>query len=290
MRKRRISAYGLAGQVGPGVEEAGGHAGVERVRREGRVAGHDGARADERALPEPHAGGPHRVHAGVRAVVHAHRLDDEVGLDDRHIDRLSGVLAAEDLRTRTPADVLAEPHVAAVEVGLRTDPGVRADDAVPVVAALEERLVPDEHRIADLERVRMEDEHPHPDLHAVAERLAQRAERHAAAARAGRGVLVAELAVELDDVLPRLRRAKVRRLLHVVCRIGLDRLNAVDRLDHPLGHARMNSFTAPATVSTCASLSSAYIGSDTTSAARRSVTGKSPWRAPGNAEASCRWT
>src|SRR5438132_4788767 len=99
---------------------------------------HDRTGADDRALADRHAGKEHRVHPDVRAVVDPHRLDDEVGLDDRNIGRLAGVLAYEELRPRPPPDVLAELHVAAVEVRLRSDPRVRADDAVPVMPSLQE--------------------------------------------------------------------------------------------------------------------------------------------------------
>jgi len=43
-------------------------------------------------------------------------------------------------------------------------------------------LVADEHRVADLERLRMKDEHAHADLHTIAEPLAERAKHDAARA------------------------------------------------------------------------------------------------------------
>ena len=87
---------------------------------------------------------------------------------------------------------------------------MRADRATAVVASLQEGLVPNEDGVTDLERVRVQDEDPDADLHAVAERLAERAEDDPAGPRAGRGVLVADGAIAREELLLRSGRPQVR--------------------------------------------------------------------------------
>ena len=66
--------------------------------------------------------------------------------DDRHVRRHAGVLRAEHLGARPPADVLLDHQIARVEVALRADPDVVADHAAAVEAALDDRLLADEPR------------------------------------------------------------------------------------------------------------------------------------------------
>src|SRR5207253_11371633 len=231
-----------------------------------------------------------RVHPDIRPVVHAHRLDQEIGLDDRHVDRVTGVLAAEHLRAGPPSDVLAELEVAAIEIALRTDPGVRADDRAPVVAPLQEGLVPDEHSVSDREGVRMKHEHADTDAHAVTERLAERAQQHTPLARAVGAIEVGRGRVALEEGLARLALAQAGRLRDLVGRIGRDLLDAVDRLDRSRRQWLLaNSRIEVVTRSICSSVSSGYMGIESTSAANRSVMGKSPLRYPRNSADCCRW-
>src|SRR6266850_1507178 len=223
-----------------------GNTGVDRVRGHLGITCHHGARADDRALANGDTGQQHGVDADVRTVPDAHRLDDEVGLDDRHIDWLARVLASEHLRARPPPHVVAKRQIAAVEVRLRSDPGVRPDHAAPVVTALQERLVPDEHAVADLERLRMQHEHSQADADAVAELLAERTQEDAAA-------LLSLIALERPgdgEALKQLRRRELRaqlgRTLDLVGRIGRDLFQGVDGLDDPLAcHFFMKALTSP---------------------------------------------
>ena len=142
----------------------------------------------------------------------------------------------------------------------------------------------------------MEDEDADADLHAIPKGFRERPEDDAPLPRSGGAVAVGGVGVALDELVPRLGAAKLGRIGELLGRIGRDRLHPVDRPHDPVGperriggHARMNSVTAAAVASTCASVSSANIGSERTSPASRSVTGRSPLRYPRNAAASCMW-
>ncbi len=97
----------------------------------------DGARADDGALADGHAGQHDGVDANVRPCADAHRPDRQVGLNDRYVCRHAGVRRAQDLRAGSPADGLLDDQVAGVEIALRTDPDVIADHAAAVEAALQ---------------------------------------------------------------------------------------------------------------------------------------------------------
>src|SRR5256712_7425552 len=256
-------------------EGRGGPAGDDRGV--GNVGRHHGARADNGAGAQGDAGEERRVHADVGPAADAHRLDDEVRLDDRHVDRVAGVLAPQDLRAGAPADVLAENEIAAVEVALRTDPGMRADHAASVVAPLEVGLVAEEHGVADLEGVRMEHEDAEADADAVPERAAEGAQKKSPLARARRTVTPQRAGAALEELLSRMGLAEARGFRDLRVVVSRDLLDAMHGLDgSPGGHiAFMKSRTAPATRSSCSSVSSANIGRESTSSATRSVTGKS---------------
>src|SRR5205823_14543080 len=171
------------------------------------------------------------VHSDVGPPADAHRLDHEVGLDDRHVDRIAGVFAAQDLRARTPADVLADLQVAAIEVALRADPGVRTDRAAAVVPTLQERLIAEEDGVADLERMRVQDQHTEADPHAIAERFAEGSHEHAALPSAIGAIDERRGGVALDEPLARFALPKTRGFRDLLGRILRDLLNAVDRFD-----------------------------------------------------------
>jgi len=272
----------LGGPRSPGAEHARRDTGGDRVR--GDVLRDDRPGADDGALAHGHARQQHRARPDIRPFAHAHGLDDEVGLDDRDVGRLAGVLAPQDLGARTPAHVLAELHVAAVEVRLRPDPGVRPDDAVAVVPALQVRLVAEEHRVADLERAWMQHQHSEADAHAVAEAPAHGPQQHAPLVRTLVAVAEEHAAVDLKELLRRARAPQLLALLDLLRRVRGDLADAVDGAHDPLravgrvGHRLANAFTASATYVTWSSVSSGYIGSERTSFARRSVTGSSPSR------------
>src|SRR5919202_2005764 len=133
---------------------------------------HDRAGADDGAGADRHSGQEHRARANVRATLDADRLDQQVGLDDRHVGRYAGVLRAEDLRPWAPADVVLQHQVARVEVRLGPDPHVIADAARPVEATLEVGPGPDEHAIANRERLDVLEANPGADTDAVPERPA----------------------------------------------------------------------------------------------------------------------
>ena len=146
----------------------------------GDVGGHDRAGADDRALADRDAREDGRIGADVGPRADAHRLDLEVGLHDRHVDRHAGVGRAEHLRARAPADVVLEHQVARVEVGLRADPHVVADHARAVEAALDVGLRADEDAVADLEGLEVleadaaADLQPCPQRRAAARQIARR--------------------------------------------------------------------------------------------------------------------
>ena len=157
---------------------------------------------------------------------------------------------------------------------------MRADHAASVVAPLEVGLVAEEHGVADLEGVRVEHEDAEADADAVAERAAEGAQEKSPLARAGRAVTPQRSGVALEELLARMGLAEARGFRDLRVVVSRDLLDAMDGLDgSPGGHiAFMKSRTAPATRSSCSSVSSANIGRESTSSATRSVTGKSPCR------------
>ena len=99
----------------------------------------DRAGADDGALADGDARQDGGVGADVGPGADADRLDLEIG---RTIGTSTGKpvwAEPEHLRARAPADVVLDDEVARVEVGLRPDPDVVADDAGAVEAALDDR-------------------------------------------------------------------------------------------------------------------------------------------------------
>src|SRR5204863_4575299 len=132
-------------------KEPRGHARDNRKRLD--VVSDDRACADNRALANMDAGKQHGVDADVGPRADARRLDFEIGLNDRDVVRQARVLRSQRTGARPPADVLLDDQVARIEVALRADPRVGADDAAAIRASLDERLLADEHAIADVERL-----------------------------------------------------------------------------------------------------------------------------------------
>ena len=144
----------------------------------------------------------------------------------------SPVCSLEDLRAGAPADVLAEPGR-----GSQYDCGpirYALRPAMTIVAALEEVWLP-RKTASRPQRVRVEDEDARQSG-PVPERLAERAEEHAAGSCPGRRVDPERGRVALEERLARLARSEPRRLGDLVGGIGRDRLAAVDRPDDPLRH------------------------------------------------------
>ncbi len=87
---------------------------------------------------------------------------------------------SEHLGAGPPADEILEHEIARVEIGLRADPDVVADDAGAVEAALDVGLRADEDAVADLEGLEMleadaaADLQPVPQRRATARKIARR--------------------------------------------------------------------------------------------------------------------
>ena len=83
-----------------------------------------------------------------------------------------------------------------------------------------------------------------------------------------------------EELLARMGLAEAHGFRDLRVVVSRDLLDAMDGLDGSPGgqFAFMKSRTAPATRSSCSSVSSANIGRESTSSATRSVTGKSPCR------------
>src|SRR5262245_5700927 len=172
-------------------------AGDDRERR--HVARDHRAGADDAAAADGDAGEDDGVHADVGPGFDAHGFDLEIGLHDRHVDGEAGVGRAEHLRTRPPADVVLEDQIAGVEVRLRSDPDVVADDARPVVAPLDVGLRADEHRVADLGAIEVLEAGAGADDQAVAGRARRGAPDRAPHHDVDRPLARYEAGVELDE-------------------------------------------------------------------------------------------
>src|SRR5438309_634107 len=122
------------------------------------------------------------------------------------------------------------------------------------------------------------------------DRLAERAQQHTPLARAVGAIEVGRGRVALEEGLARLALAQAGRLRDLVGRIGRDLLDAVDRLDRSRRQWLLaNSRIEVVTRSICSSVSSGYMGIESTSSANRSVMGRSPLRYPRNSADCCRW-
>jgi hypothetical protein len=211
-------------------QELGRHAGDDRECR--HVPGDHGAGADDRALPHRHAGQQHRVDADVGPRAHAHRLDAQVGLDDRHVRRHPRVLRAEHAGTRPPPHGILEHQIARVEGALRPQPAAIADDAAAVEAPLDEGQLADHDAVADLECLRMARHRAAADAHAVAEALRQRPP-HGAAHPGILGVVTIGVARgQIEQRLARVVAAQPVGELELVGRVGRNHLPAVYRRHH----------------------------------------------------------
>src|SRR5687768_2206204 len=162
----------------PSADQPRRHTGDDRHRLD--VMRDDGARTDDGATADAHAGQNDGVHTDVGRRLDDHRLDFEICGDDRHVGRQGGMSGPQHLGTRTPADGVLDHKVPRVEIRLRADPGVVANLATAVEAALDDRLLSDEDAAADRERFRVLEHDAARDLHAVAEGAGERAEDRAA--------------------------------------------------------------------------------------------------------------
>src|SRR5688500_2968008 len=130
-------------------DQTGRHTGHDSERLD--VLGQHGARADDRALANGHAGKHDRVDADIGPGTDPHRANRQVSLNNRYVGRHAGVRRAEDLRPGAPADGFFDHQIAGVEIALRPDPHVIADHAAAVEATLQHCLVSYEHIRPDLE-------------------------------------------------------------------------------------------------------------------------------------------
>src|SRR5215472_9056826 len=265
------------------------------ARRDGKVrhvGRHDGTRANDGALTHGHTGQDHRAGADVRSTPHDHRLDAEVGLDDRHVPGRARVLRAEHLRARAPAHVVLEHEVARVEVRLRADPHVVADPAGAVEPALDVRLGADEHAAADLERLHVLEAGAGADAQAVADAPAGGPPDDAPHHGVELALARREPRVEVEQAGQVVAGPEAGGQPDLELGVGHQLAQAVDRADYAFCHAGSRSVvrTSSATRSISWSASSAYMGSDSTSAAARSDTGNAPGPYPRSAYAGCRCT
>jgi hypothetical protein len=180
-------------------KEPRGHAGDDREC--GNVGRDHRTRADDRALANGDTGKDDGIDADVSRSPDAYRFDREVGLDDRYIDRHARVFRTEHLGSGSPANVILDDEIARVEVTLRTDPGMVADDAPAIETPLDERLFADEDAVANLEGLGMLRKSPSPDADTVTEAAAERPPDRATHAGAGVAVGQRMLARELEQFL-----------------------------------------------------------------------------------------
>src|SRR2546426_4841799 len=217
---------------GPRADDARWHAGDDRKRRDvlgpPRTGADDGAPADGDA--RQHDG----VHPDVGPRLDANGFDVEIRLDDRDVDRHAGVRRAEDLRAGTPADVVPEDQIARVEVGLRPNPDVIADDAGAVEPALDVCLRADEHGVADLGAIEVLEAGAWADDEAVTDRTGGGAPDGAPHHDVEMPLAEGESRVQLDEALIAVLRAQRRRESDFEVRIRRDVFAAVHGADDPM--------------------------------------------------------
>src|SRR5688572_24956552 len=177
--------------------ESGWYAGDDRKRR--HVARHHRAGADDRALADRHTRQDDGVDTDVGPRADSHRLYRQVRLDDRHVSRHAGVHGPEHFGSRSPAHVFLDHQVARIEVALRSNPDMIADDAATVEAALQNRLIAKKDTRADLERLRMAAQDTPADLHAVAKAADNRPPGRAAHHGVEFRFAVGKAAVQLEE-------------------------------------------------------------------------------------------
>jgi len=138
--------------------------------------------------------------------------------------------------------------------------------------------------------MRVQDQHTETDPHAMPERFTESPHERASLPSAIGAIDERRGGVAFDERLARFALPKTRGFRDLLGRILRDLLNAVDRFDDARAQLPfMNDRTESATRSSCSSVSSANIGSESTSDATRSVIGMSPWRYPRNCADCCRW-
>jgi hypothetical protein len=150
-------------------------------------------------------------------------------------------------RARAPADVVLEDGIARVEVALRSDPAVLANHTATMRPSLDERLLADEHAVADFKGLEMRAECPASDTDAVTKAAGQRAPCRAAHA-SRRLVLTHRVHCrELENLLAGFRATKLLGKRELIVRIRLDLPDAVNRANERQTRA---PDTAAATAST----------------------------------------
>src|SRR5262245_12918547 len=126
--------------------------------RDNRAGANNGAAADR------HARKNRGIRTNIRPSANTDRLDLEIGLHDWQVDRDAGMSRAQHFCPGAPANVVLEGQIAGVEVRLRANPNVIADDCRPVVASLNVGLRADEDTVADLERLQVLEAYATADL------------------------------------------------------------------------------------------------------------------------------
>ena len=126
---------------------------------------------------------------------------------------------SKDFCTWPPPHVLLDDQVARVEVALWTNPGVIADDAPAIEAALNVGLFADEHAVADTERLGMLEHGVAADADAVAELARQRAPGGAAHQRVEVRVARAKTGRKVEQSLPRGGATQVLGQLNLELRV-----------------------------------------------------------------------
>jgi len=147
-----------------------------RLRPGRNIAAYGRASSHDRAASDGHSRKEHRIHADICAGKDAHRLDDKIGGDDRQACRQTCVLRAENLHSWTEPDIVLKDQVARIEKALRAYPDAIADRETAIMSPLENRLVTNEHAVAEFERLWMPKADSHADLQAYAATLHQSAQ------------------------------------------------------------------------------------------------------------------
>src|SRR5205814_10416437 len=126
-------------------------------------------------------------------------------------------------------------QVACIEIALRTDPGVIADDATAARASLDEGLLADEDAVADLECLWMRGDGATTDPHPVTEPASQRAPDRAAHLLVMLGLAHRMARRELQQLVARTGAPEPIAQLQLTVGVARNRLDAVDR-GHEAGH------------------------------------------------------
>ena len=115
------------------------------------VFSHYRAGPDYASLSDCYAGQDYGVYADVGPGLDLDLFDFKVCLDDRDLNWRPDVGRTQDFSPRPPTDVLLHNQVTGVEIGLRADPYVIADDTAAVDPSLYIGLGANENPVADFE-------------------------------------------------------------------------------------------------------------------------------------------